>query len=80
MSLHRERTHPEYVEGCFGCKAATLSLGNEQIRAWAHGQEKELNAYRDARKYGIQPRSTRMKDVQQAVRTSEKYGMAVQQR
>ncbi len=26
MSLHRERTHPEYVEGCFGCKASTVDL------------------------------------------------------
>ena len=26
MSLHRERTHPEFVEGCFGCKALTVDL------------------------------------------------------
>ncbi len=26
MSLHQLRTHPEFVEGCFGCKAATLEL------------------------------------------------------
>ena len=80
MSLHRERTHPFFVEGCFGCKAATLNLDTGHIRAFAHGQEKELNAYRDARKYGIQPRTTKMRDIQSAVRTSDEHGMAVQQR
>jgi len=80
MSLHRERTHPEYVEGCFGCKAATLNLSNMQIRAFAHAQEKELNAYADARKQGVQPRTTKMRDTQAAVRASDKMGMAVQAR
>ena len=80
MSLHRQRTHPEYVEGCFGCKASTLNLDTGAIRSFAHAQEKELNAYADARKHGIQPRTTKMKDIQSAVRTSDKYGMAVQAR
>lgn len=80
MNLHQERTHPEYVDGCFGCKAATLRLANAEIRSWAHRTEGELNAYRDARKYGIQPRSTQMKHVTQAVRASEKAGVAVQAR
>lgn len=80
MSLHRERTHPVYVEGCFGCKASTLNMSNMHIRAWAHSQERELNSYRDARKQGIQPRSTRAKDVQAAVRASDKIGEAVQVR
>jgi len=78
MSLHQERTHPEFVEGCFGCKAATLNLSNMHIRAWAHSQEKELDSYRAARKQGIQPRSTKTKDIQTAVRASDKLGMAVQ--
>ncbi len=77
MNLHQQRTHPEYVDGCFGCKASTLRLSNGQIRAWAHGNEKELNAYRDARKYGIQPRTTKMKDIQKAVRLSDKAGKAM---
>lgn len=80
MSLHQERTHPEFVEGCFGCKAATLRLANAEIRQWAHKNERELHAYRDARKYGIQPRSTQMKHVTEAVRASEKVGAAVQAR
>lgn len=78
MTLHQERTHPEYVEGCFGCKAATLNLANTQVRAWAHAQEKELNSYADARRQGVQPRSTKTADIKKAMRLSDKLGMAVQ--
>lgn len=78
MSLHRVRTHPEFVEGCFGCKASTLQLLDGEIRAWSHGQERELSSYRDARKYGIQPRSTKQRDIDTAVRASDSLGMAVQ--
>jgi hypothetical protein len=80
VTLHRIRTHPDYVDGCFGCKASTLQLANGEIRAWAHSQEKELNDYRSARKYGIQPRSTKQRDVDGAVRASEALGKAVQAR
>jgi hypothetical protein len=27
MNLHQKQKHPEYVEGCFGCKIGTLELG-----------------------------------------------------
>lgn len=40
--------------------------------------EKELDAYRSARKDGIQPASTKMKDIQNAVRASEAIGVGVQ--
>jgi hypothetical protein len=76
MSLHSERTHPEYVEGCFGCKAATLSYQDMHIRAWSHANDRELDAYRSARKDGIQPKSTKMKDIQKAVRLSDSLGVA----
>ena len=36
----------------------------------------ELKAYRDARAQGIEPKSTRMKDIQTAVQTSDKFGRA----
>ena len=77
MSLHRERTHPEFVEGCFGCKASTLSYQDMHIRAWSHSNDRELDAYRNARKDGIQPRTTKMKDITKAVRASEALGRAV---
>jgi acylphosphatase len=75
--LHQVRTHPVFVDGCFGCKAATVNLSNGQIRAWAHGNEKELSLYAGARKQGIQPRSTRTKDITAAVRASDRAGRAV---
>lgn len=77
MSLHRVRTHREFVEGCFGCKASTLSFPDMQIRAWSHANERELDAYRTARKDGIQPRSTKMRDIQAAVKASDVLGRAV---
>ena len=80
MSLHRERTHPVYVEGCFGCKASTVTVADGHIRAVAHRNEGELNAYRDARKQGIQPRSTQMRDITTAVRESDRRGEAVKAR
>lgn len=77
MSLHRQRVHPEYVEGCFGCKAGTLSFSDIHIHAVAHSNERELDAYASARKQGIQPRSTKLKDIQTAVRASDALGKAV---
>lgn len=76
MSLHRRQTHPEYVEGCFGCKVGTIAVQDLHIKAVSHANEKELNAYRDARKQGIQPKTTKMRDIQNAVRVSDKTGVA----
>ena len=77
MSLHRERTHPEFVEGCFGCKAATVSFSDMHIRAWSHKNDKELDSYRSARKQGIQPKSTKQRDINAAVKMSDTLGRAV---
>lgn len=38
--------------------------------------DKNLDAYANARKYGIQPKSTRAADVQAAIRHSEQTGTA----
>jgi hypothetical protein len=38
--------------------------------------DKELSAYREARKQGIQPATTKMKDIQNAVRASDLIGRA----
>jgi hypothetical protein len=78
VSLHRRRVHPVYVEGCFGCKAGSVSFADIQIREFSHRNERELDAYRDARKDGIQPRSTKMRDITAAVRASDTLGRAVQ--
>ena len=79
MNLHQKQTHPEYVEGCFGCKAGTLRLSFDgkvgeidKQRAW----DKELNEYRSAVAQGIEPDTTRTTDIRRAVRWSEKHGEA----
>ena len=80
MSLHRLKTHPEYVEGCFGCKASTLDLNpgeaNSRMTMSAKKWDKELALYRDARKQGIQPASTKTKDIRKAIDISNKSGAA----
>ena len=77
MSLHRHITHPEFVEGCFGCKASTLQWVSVDAQNKNRANDRELDAYRSARKQGIQPRSTKMKDINLAVRASEEVGWAV---
>ena len=58
--------------------AANLSISNEIVSADIKKTDRELSAYRDARKLGNQPASTKMKDIQKAVRVSEKIGRAAQ--
>jgi hypothetical protein len=78
MNLHRMQKHPEYVEGCFGCKVGTLELNSGDAtrdipdKKW----NSELQAYRDARAQGIQPSGTRMNDIEAAHKASETLGRA----
>jgi len=80
MSLHQKQTHPEYVEGCFGCKISTLELGvgdaNSKVSMSTSKWDAELKAYKDARAQGIQPAGTSMKQIQKAVEISDKTGKA----
>ena len=80
MSLHTRTTHPEYVEGCFGCKVSTLEMGvgdaNSKVSMSTTKWDAELKAYKDARAQGIQPDGTSMKAVQKAVDISQKTGKA----
>ena len=57
---------------------ANISTANMQIALVSRGTDAELGAYRDARKQGIQPASTKMHDVIAATRASDKLGRAVQ--
>ena len=59
-------------------RAANFGISNEGAATAIKKTDKELSAYRDARKLGIQPASTQMKDIQKAVRVSEKIGRAAQ--
>lgn len=77
MGLHA-KTHPVFVEGCFGCKVMTLQL-NAGDAARPVAQKKwdgELQAYRDARAQGIQPAGTTMRHINAARDASEKLGRA----
>lgn len=78
MNMHQRQKHPEYVEGCFGCKIGTLELGTGDAsrdipdKKW----NGELQAYRDARAQGIQPAGTTMRHVEEAHKASETLGKA----
>lgn len=82
MSTH---LHDEFVEDCFACKIRTLQLatgdanGGLVANGWTNKKwDGELKAYRDARAQGIQPASTKMKDIKKAVEASDKLGKAFQ--
>lgn len=72
--------HPEYVEGCFGCKGLTLSMnaGDADSRRVMTNKafNRELDAYKEARAQGIQPAGTSMKKIQEAIKASETLGRA----
>ena len=80
MSLHQDRTHPEFVEGCFGCKISTLELspGDAHSRAAMPKRkwEGELKRYKEARRQGIQPAGTTMDKIIAAEKASENLGRA----
>jgi hypothetical protein len=80
MSLHRERTHPEFVEGCFGCKASTIDLNpgeaNSRLTMSSKKWDKELALYRSARAQGIQPEGTSTAKIRKAIDISNKTGTA----
>ena len=69
----RTQDHENYGD-CL--RDANIGVSNEGVATALKTTDKELSAYRDARKLGIQPASTKMKDIQKAVRVSEKIGRA----
>jgi hypothetical protein len=80
MSLHRRTTHPEAVDGCFGCKVGDLQLSVGAARhdgvPTAKQHDKELESYYGAIRQGIEPRSTKQPDIDAAVRISNEAGKA----
>ena len=80
MNLHQLRDHPEYVEGCFGCKIGTLqtSTGDaNSVKTMANKKwDGELQAYRDARAQGNQPGGTSKRAVEASLKASETLGKA----
>jgi len=80
MTLHQRQVHPEPVDGCFGCKVATLQLSTGDANGKRIMSNKafdgELNAYYDATRQGIEPVSTKKKDIDAAVKLSNDTGVA----
>ena len=78
MNLHQIQKHPEYVEGCFGCKIGTLELGAGDAtrdisdKKW----QAKLSGYRQARHDGIQPGGTSPAQVEAAYQASANLGKA----
>ena len=72
--------HPEPLDTCFGCKALGLQfdLGAVKSNGVPHAKEhdKELGSYYDALRQGIEPVSTKKKDIDAAVRLSNDMGVA----
>ena len=79
MNLHR-RTHPKYVEGCFGCKVSTLRIGycgqGGQDASRQKKWDQELDLYASAVRQGIQPDGTTTRESRKALEWSEQTGKA----
>lgn len=80
MAIHQLQVHPEYVEGCFMCKVSSVQLStgdaNTQLSMPVSAVNKELGLYREARKQGIQPKTTKTEDIRKAIDISNKTGYA----
>ena len=78
-SEHSE--HISYVDGCFACKVHTLELntgdaGRADAKMSQKKWDKELYAYEDARRQGIQPAGTSMEAIRAAHNASDTLGAA----
>lgn len=80
MSKHTREVHPVEIDGCFGCKVSNLQLSTGAARGdgvpTAKAHDKELGSYYDALRQGIEPISTKQKDIDAAVRLSNDIGVA----
>jgi hypothetical protein len=72
--------HPEPLENCFGCKVLSLQVNEVSLRVGgiptAKQHDRELGSYYDAVRQGIEPISTKKRDIDAAVRLSNDTGVA----
>lgn len=73
----RTQDHPTYGACLRAKNLRTNALDGESL-VTQKAADKTLDNYAKARKYGIQPASTRAHDVTAAIRISEKTGTAFQ--
>jgi hypothetical protein len=75
-----EFNHIDCGDDCFGCKVKTLELNTGDANSKKTMSNKkfnsELNAYKEARRQGIQPSGTTMTKIEQAYKASENLGKA----
>lgn len=76
---HRQEVHPEYVEGCYGCKVSTIGVGTvpggnrgpqlekKRERTW----KRDLESYAGARKAGLRPEASTKAAVEKAEKRAE---------
>lgn len=74
-STCKTQDHETYGE-CLRAKG--IQIGDLMNSGIQKAGAKNLENYRNARKHGIQPRSTNKKDVDRAVQISDKTGQAYQ--
>lgn len=73
----RTRDHATWGECIRAKNLRTNALEPEQLSRQKHA-DKTLDAYAAARKHGIQPKTTRARDIERATRISDKTGQAFQ--
>lgn len=75
----RTKDHASYSE-CLQSKTLHVAYSNEAGKAGDYTTQKkwdaELDSYRAAIREGMQPESTRTKDIRKAVQWSDKHGQA----
>lgn len=71
----RTKDHPTYG-ACLRAKNLRTNALDPETLGQQKAADKTLDDYAKARKYGIQPTSTRAHDVQAAIRVSETTGSA----
>lgn len=73
----QSKDHETWGE-CVRAKNLKTNALNPEVLSVQKSADKTLAAYRKARKYGIQPKTTQARDVERAVRISDKTGTAYQ--
>lgn len=81
MGIHKDRTHPEYVKGCFGCKIGTIAFGtvpggakdSKNKVSTLNRRQRELSRYAEKRKAGEQPDNTTFEGMEKTERRTEAF-------
>ena len=82
--IHRERTHPEYVEGCFTCRIQDVGMasvpGGTRPGSFRVAHERKFNRdmdrYREARRAGEQPDGVSVEKVEATQKRVESHARA----